>query len=480
MKNYFFILAFALITKNLYAQSLYPEEFHDCKFSSFCLDCGDTKAEPPKTIIQSLLNGIGNKNLGVLKGTIELQILIDQNGKPCLLSVNNNTNIGTAELNIKAVINGTENWTPAITGTKKENSSVCIILQFENGRYSAKRRIFDITHLSNMATKGSPERKGSEPTQLSETWKVFTQTNSEMPWDMSRAVTSDLKGNIWIGTDNGIVKINNGKWEQFNSSNTIIQATPYNRNETESVRDIAIDNKNNKWFVIGYDVYRYDDHIWTKFDSLNSPINWARKAVVDHFGNILFSSWDGVAKFDGQKWSVMNKKNSRLPSDKILGVFVDSKNRTWIGTFEGNVIIENGKTKALNDISSPLSKAYISKMYEDKRGNLWFSLYNEKGTSAGIYLLSTDGNWKRLLTDDPKMFAANSINDFLLDEQTGTLWLSQNNVGILKYDILSKKLEVYTTENSNVPSVNVEQIIKDKDGSIWAATYTGMIKTELK
>ena len=78
------------------------------------------------------------------------------------------------------------------------------------------------------------------------------------------------------------------------------------------------------------------------------------------------------------------------------------------------------------------------------------------------------------------MFAGNSVNDFLLDEQTGILWLSQNNVGILKYNIESKEIEIYTSENSNFPSVNIKRIIKDKDGTIWAATYAGVIRTELK
>lgn len=480
MKKILFILSLSLITNSLYAQSLYPEKFDDCKLSSFCLDCGEPKAQPPKTFIQNLLSGIGAKNFAGLKGSIDLQILIDMNGRPCLLSVDNKTNISSADLNLKLAINGSESWMPAISGIVKVNSSVSLILQFENGKYSAKRRVYDFTNLSNMSAKGSPEQQGSKKLLLSETWEVFTQKNSEMPWDMSRAVVSDLKGNIWIGTDNGIVRINDGKWEHFNASNTIIQATPYNKNQTESVRDIEVDSKDNKWFVIGYDVYRYDNHTWSKYDSLNSPINWARKIVTDHLGNILFTSWEGVAKFDGHKWSVINKKNSKLPSDKILGVFVDSKSRTWIGTFEGNVVIDKDKILILNDPSSPLSKAYISKMYEDKKGNLWFSLYNEKGISAGIYILSTNGHWERILDQDQKMFTNNSINDFLLDEQTGTLWLSQNNVGILKYDINSKKLEVYTNENSNVPSVNIERITKDKDGTIWAATYAGMIKTKLK
>ncbi|RZJ18389.1 MAG: hypothetical protein EON51_17385 [Acinetobacter sp.] len=241
-----------------------------------------------------------------------------------------------------------------------------------------------------------------------------------------------------------------------------------------------VDQKDNKWFVIGYDVYKYDNHVWSKFDSLNSPINWARTSYADHLGNVFFTSWHGVAKFDGEKWSQLTKKNAKLPSDKTLGVFVDSKERTWIGTFEGNVMIEKGKTTLLNDKSSPLSKAYMAQMYEDKKGNFWFSLHQEEGTAAGIYKLSPDGVWERLFKDDPKMFVANSINEFFLDEQNGTLWVSQNNVGILKYTIASKKLEIYTNQNSNVPSVHIERITKDKDGAIWAATYAGVIKTVLK
>lgn len=480
VKKALLIIAITLFTKSLLAQGLYPEKFEDCKISSFCLDCGDPQAQPPKTVIQHILRGIGEKQLTSLKGSLELQILISKDGKPCLLSVDNKTGVSSEVLNLKRSVNATEDWIPAMTGSKKESSSVSLILEFEDGKFRAKRRTFNFTNQSNMKTVGKPDKKGSEKSELSESWKVYTQGNSALPWDMSRAIAIDKKGDTWIGTDNGIVMISGDKWSHFNASNTPISSKSYNKNETQSVRDLEVDGKNNKWFVIGYDVYRYDDRTWTKFDSVNSPINWARKIFVDRHDNILFTSWDGVARYDGSKWSVMNKKNSKLPSDKTLGVFVDSKDRTWIGTFEGNVMIEKGKTITLNDKTSPLSKAYISKMHEDKKGNLWFSLYNEKGTSAGIYMLSIEGKWQRLWQDDEKMFAANSINDFFLDEDKNVLWLSQNNIGIIKYDIAAKKTEIYTTENSDVPSVNIERITRDKHGAIWAATYAGVIKTELK
>jgi hypothetical protein len=479
MKKILFLLIY-LTSTSIYSQSLYSEKFEDCKLSHFGLDCGETKAQPPKNIIQEIISNIDKKVLSNLNGTIELQILIDETGKPCLLSAENKTNTTTNELNLKNAINISSSWIPAFSGNKKENSSVSIILEFENGKINAKRRFFNFTNQANSKTVGKPELKGTEKNKLSETWTVFTQQNSELPWDMTRAIAYDIENNIWIGTDNGIVKIKNGKWEHFNSKNSIINPTLYNKDQTQSVRDLAVDKKNNKWFVIDWDVYKYDNEKWTKYDSINSPINWARKIYVDKSDNVWFTSWDGVSKFDGKNWSVINKKNSKLPTDKTLGIFVDSKNRTWIGTFEGNVRIENGKTIQLNDKKSPLSKAYISQMYEDKVGNLWFDLYNEEGTDAGIYLLKPNGIWERILDQNKKMFTKNSINNFLLDEEKNTIWISQNNVGILKYDILNKNLEIYTNENSDVPSVNIEKITKDKDGAIWAATYAGVIKTNIK
>lgn len=458
-----------------YAQNIYPETYKDCHLTSFCLDCGDTKAESPKSLISELIAKFDKKSLSRIKGKIEAQILIDENGKACLLSSVNRTNIPSKKLGLQKAINSSSKWEPAILENKKTNSSVSLVFEFYNGNISVNRRIFDFSNSSNIKSVGSPDVKGTDESKLSKTWTVFTQQNSELPWDMTRAIANDLDHNIWVGTDNGIVKINNGKWEHFNSGNTAISA-PFNRKETPSVRDLEVDKSNNKWFISDWDAYKYDNKSWTKFDSTNSPIKWARSIFVDHSNNVWFTSWHGVAKFDGKSWSVIDKKNSNLPSDETFGVYVDKKNSIWIGTSGGNVVIENGVTKQLNDKNSPLSRAYISKIYEDKKGNLWFHLYNNKSDAAGMYILDTQGNWTRITHPNSKLFSKNSINDFYLDEESSLLWITLNGVGVLSYDINSKEWEIYTNANSNVPSIHCERITKDKDGSIWIATYAGIIK----
>jgi hypothetical protein len=59
-----------------------------------------------------------------------------------------------------------------------------------------------------------------------------------------------------------------GSLKHFNSKNTTISSPAYNKNETQSVRDLEVDKTNNKWFVAGWDVYRYDNKNWTKYDVL--------------------------------------------------------------------------------------------------------------------------------------------------------------------------------------------------------------------
>lgn len=481
MKTYFLTFSLFLSALIVNGQNLYQEKFDDCKLSTFCLDCGDIKAEPQSNIIDEIIKNLNKSNFAKTKGIIEVQILVDENGKPCLLSVQNQTNISTTKLKLKKAINNTSYWNPAVNKGKNQNTSVSLVLEFDNGKLSVKRRNFDFTNQSNMKSEGTPKIKTNDE-KLSKTWTLFTQSNSDLPWDMTRSVATDLKNNIWIGTDNGIIEINNNIWNLYNSKNTIISSPPYNKNETQSVRYATVDKDNNKWFIAGWDAYKYDNKNWTKYDSINSPINWARKIFVDHKNNVWFTSWDGIAKFDGKDWTVFNKENSGLPTDKTFGVFVDKSDKIWVGTFEGNVIIDNGKTKLLDDKNSPLSKAFISKVFEDKKGNYWFSLYNDKNyKDKGIYILNTVNKWTKIdFPDNNKILDGTSINDFLLDEEHQELWITLNGVGVLCYYLETEKWEIYTNQNSNIPSIHAEQITKDGNGDIWIATYAGVVKLNRK
>lgn len=466
-----FIINFA------FGQHLYPEKYDECKLSRFCLDCGDTKAEPPADFVTDFLSNLNEKSLKKIKGSIVVQILIDSIGKPCLLSAQNETNIKSKKLKLQDGINNTNNWLPAITKEKAESASVSLLLIFEDGKLAIRRRNFDTKNQSNMKSVGTSDIKGTKESKLSESWTVYNQSNSKLPWDMSRVALTDKNNTIWVGTDNGIAVMKGENMEIINSNNSKLRPTKYNKNRTSSIRGGAVDQLNNKWFFGGYEVYKFDNKNWTVFDSLNSPIGWMRKIHIDKNNNVFLTSSKGIVKYDGNNWSTIDTSNSKLPSNKASGIFVDSKERLWIGTYDGNIRIDNDNTTEFNNSESPLKEGAISEMYEDKSGNFWFDLYNNDDKSkGGMFILRTNGQWESIKPKNSKLFTINDINNFLLDEDKNILWIALNSVGLIKYDITNDKWETYTTENSNVPSIHVMQLTKDENGTIWAATFAGLIK----
>ncbi len=474
--NKFFLMLIGLLFFNFsFGQHLYPEKFKGCIIDKFCLDCGDTKAQLPPDFGNEFISNLNEKYLRKINGLIEMQVLVDSVGTPCLLSAENSSNVKLKKLGIQRGINLTSKWTPAIVEGKPERSSVSLLITFKEGTYSINRRNFDSESYSNLESRGTPDVKGTKESKLTESWTVYNQSNSDLPWSMSRGVAAS-KNAVWLGTDNGLVKIVDDKMEVFNVKNSPLKPLKYDKNKASSIRYASVDKEDNLWLIAGWDAYKYDGKDWTVFDSINSPISWARNIYVDNSNNIWFSSWDGIAKYNGNEWSTIDTTNSKLPSNKTLGVFNDNQNRLWIGTFEGNIRIDAKETVEFNNSDTPLKEGLISQMYEDREGNLWFNLYYDDNSDSKIFVLRTNGEWESIKPKNANLFKENSINDFLLDEENGILWIALNGLGLMRYDITNDKWETYTNQNSNVPSIYIMQLAKDKNGAIWAATFAGIIR----
>jgi len=475
MKQSILIGILFLITQSTFGQHLYPEKYEDCKLSRFCLDCGEPKAELPKDAVESILNGLNQKSLKKINGLIRVQILVDTLGNSCLLSSENGTNVTSKKLGLQNAISSMSKWNPSMKDNKAQSASVSLELVFQDGKFGIRRVQFDFKNNTNFKSVGTPDVKGSKEKDLSVQWTVITQSNSSLPWDMTRTVISTDE-HLWIGTDNGLVKMTDDEMEVFGVTNSAIKPVKYNQNRASSIRHAALDGKGNIWLAAGWAAYKFDGSEWTVYDSINSPVVWPRKIYSDNFNNVYLTSGRGLAKYDGDNWSVIDTSNSELPSNKVSGVYVDSQDRLWIGTFDGNIRIDKDQTIDYNESDSPLKEGSISQVFEDSKGNFWFDLYSKDKSKAGMWFLQPNGEWNSLRPKNSELFTKNDINDFLLDEENGVLWIALNSVGLIRYDIEGDKWETYTPENSEVPSIHVMKLAKDKNGIIWAATFAGVIK----
>lgn len=472
MKQTLLIGLLFLTVQTVFGQHLYPEKYDDCKLSRFCLDCGDPKAELPDKLVETIISGLNQKSLKKINGTIKVQILVDTLGQACLISSENNTNVSSKKLDLQNAINSMPQWSPSMKDGKTQSASVSLELVFQDGKFGLRRIEFDFTKNTNFKSVGTPDVKGSKEKDLSVQWTILNQSNSDLPWDMTRSIATDSKNNVWVSTDNGLVKISGTEMTVFNSENSPIQAK---RGKTFTTH-LTIDANDNIWFTDGYNGYRFDHSDWTIFDTLNYPLRWTIGIEPDTKGNVYFRTFEGVRKYNGESWSIIDKSNTDLPMERISGIYLDSKNRLWIGTYEGNIRIDDGTTVKFENPENPLSQASISKIYEDSKGNFWFDLYNKDKSKAGIWLLKPNGEWSSIRPKNSELFTKNDINDFLLDEEKGVLWIALNSVGLIRYDIRNDKWETYTPDNSDVPSIHVMKLTKDKNGVIWAATFAGIMK----
>jgi ligand-binding sensor domain-containing protein len=481
MMKHILTLLILLTFFNSKAQNLFSEKFDDCHKSkfSFCLDCGETKAQSESNINQYFKKELTNIS-SKLKGQIFVQVIVDSVGNQCVKSLEAKTNKRIKNLKIKDKINSMTDWKPAISKGKKRSATVILEFTFNNGKVETKYKRLNTKNRPNMKSIGSVEieRKRKFKNKLNpDSFEVYNKQNSILPWDMSRAITIDENKVVWYGTDNGIVKIKNGKMNLINQLNSPLRITKYNKNKTNSIMDVAVDSQNNKWFSDGYNAYKYDNENWTVYDSINSKMRWSTKIYADKSNNVYFTTFKGLVIYDGQNWSVMDSTNTKLPTNRVMGVFKDSKNRLWIGTNKGNIRIDGQTVKEFKDSDTPLATSTLTKGFEDSNGNIWFSLYEKFPQTKGFTKLKADGTWEIISTENSDI-PRNDVLDFAIDEKNNRIWLSLNRVGLSMFD--GENWQTFTPENSNVPSTYIQSISIDERGNLWCATFAGLLKIKME
>jgi len=180
------------------------------------------------------------------------------------------------------------------------------------------------------------------------TWTVYDTSNSGLPSNYVSAIAIDRSGSKWIGTrpswsasghevGGGLAKFDGTNWTVYNASNSGLPSNWVNA--------VAIDGSGNQWIGTWSGLAKFDGANWTVYNKANSglPDNYVGAIAVDAYGHEwigAYSWWDsksvsagagGLAKFDGQNWTVYNRSNSPLPSNDIAEIAIDGSGNKWIG-----------------------------------------------------------------------------------------------------------------------------------------------------
>ena len=286
-----------------------------------------------------------------------------------------------------------------------------------------------------------------------DTWRKFTTSNSAIPSNIVNSVS--VQGNtVWVGTEHGITG--------FTTQGTIKEDLGSNL-PTQNTSVFAFPSNGNVWAGTDEGLVQYDgEHGWNLLTSENSglPLNVIRSMFIDHNGKTWIGTWGGGLACMSNDWEVFTTFNSGLVSNGITALAEDKTGKIWIGTFNRGIsIYDNGQWQTLNTDNSMLPSNSIQSIYAD--GNaLWI------GTSSGIAKYQ-DGQITKFTTANTGIVFS-QVNCFI--REGNYLWIGSDG-GLLRYDGLG--LISYNTANSGLPSNDVVSVGFDSNGNKWIGTSGG-------
>ena len=209
----------------------------------------------------------------------------------------------------------------------------------------------------------------------------------------------------WIGTEFGFSSYNGSTFKNYNTPQGLIHhqingltvsedgivwlATPYGLSvfsgnqfvnydaqsglSYDYLYSIALDENQNPWIATGKGVSYFDGSSWQIYqkDQGNSLVyNIVRDVEIDRQGNKWFGTEYGISRFDGNNWHTYL---ADLPlADFVLDLYVDSKQRIWVGSLAGVSMIVND---AFTDYNTSDGLVYnrVDAITEDLDGNMWFA-----------------------------------------------------------------------------------------------------------
>jgi signal transduction histidine kinase/ligand-binding sensor domain-containing protein len=199
--------------------------------------------------------------------------------------------------------------------------------------------------------------------------------------------------------------------------------------------------------------------------------------LQDHKGFIWIGTFDGLNRYDGNKFTIY-KSNSfdsaSLPHNNVWCILEDHRNNLLFGTSGGLGLYDWSTDKFVNymtSASSPLRGLALTvrQIDEDKAGDLWLA------TDNGLIYFNRKENTARQFRNDPgnPLSISNSNIEHVLIDSRGNVWAATwNGIDLYIPETSSFRRYIYNPElGSSLLNTSFYHIVEDQTGNLWFGTY---------
>ncbi len=292
----------------------------------------------------------------------------------------------------------------------------------------------------------------------------------------TRRIEFDAAGNVWIATYlNGIIKLNpaNGKTNSFRLTND--NTNP----DDNSINDLLL--LNSETLLIGtvnkgMQMYNLKTNTFSPCVEKTKDGNplFVRRIYKAQDQNIWIGTESGIYIFNLTSRKIVNLRHifnnpNSISDNAVHSIFQDREGGMWIGTFFGGVNYYSTsysyfeKYYPING-ENAISGKSISEMYEDGQKNIWIGTED-----AGLNLFNPATQ-----TFSNPFLQDKNIHSLLVDGDQ--LWVGTFSKGLYKINLRTKGMRSYRSSfaKKSLCDDNIYSIYKDKSGTIWIGSMTGL------
>jgi signal transduction histidine kinase/ligand-binding sensor domain-containing protein len=295
---------------------------------------------------------------------------------------------------------------------------------------------------------------------------------------------------VWLSSNNGLIRFNiqAGQFDLY----TNIPSDPMSIDRT-AVDNIYIDNDRNLWVssgIRGVNLGLTNVPFYHFVASSGGAYQLTQKEVTsilfDHNNNMWLGYEGGFVEKHSHtpvqmKQFQLKSQKSSGPPGSVMTIFEDSRQRIWVGSWQGGLQVFNPVRLAFehvnfkpDSLNRQLETADIRGITEDNDGNIWISFH---GTGIGKY--NPESKYLKLFRHDPENPFTSLSNDYsynLCTDHDNNLWIA-TVYGVTRLNLKTEQFSTYFHEPENPASLsdNTINIVHcDVAGNIWAGTGNGL------
>ncbi len=222
-------------------------------------------------------------------------------------------------------------------------------------------------------------------------FEIYNETNVLLS-NYVQCLTIEPSGELWVGTILGVNLYDGNQWKSYNQNDGLVWA-----NGNSGIDDFYVDNNGTCW-ALGNEIAYFENQQWIVLDptiltSSLVTLNNFTGAFETSNGRIYFSTNEhGLVYRENNNWSRLTT-NDGLPCDSILTTYTDLNGEVLLGHYRygyskttDGINYENINTK-----DGGIIENYTRKIYVDSSNVVWIN-------HADAYQYSTDNAfWNKFL-----------------------------------------------------------------------------------